>query len=148
MLSIMEPIATPGNHPSVSNRDAWQEAFMADIRFFKRRAPARPLQARQPGAVRCRREASSPAPVALDGEPAVLIGRDGNLTLTVRRWRSRLYLQRRQRLAGGGGTTLSLVFHRQEEFAQWCSGDPARFDEPLLLAQLRRLGDEAFHDAD
>ncbi|MBZ8143341.1 hypothetical protein CLD22_26215 [Rubrivivax gelatinosus] len=81
----------------------------------------------------------------IDGA-GVLVSNTGTLTLTVRRWRSRLYLERRERLPTGAMTAVSMVFHCPQEFAAWCGADPTRFDEPLLAAQLRRLGDAAFSD--
>lgn len=79
---------------------------------------------------------------------SVLVNRSGTLTLTARRWRSRLFLERRERLPDGATTALSMVFQRQQEFATWCSGEPVRFEEPLLLSQLRRFGDAAFSNDD
>ncbi|MBK1712151.1 hypothetical protein CKO43_05080 [Rubrivivax gelatinosus] len=73
-----------------------------------------------------------------------LASSDGALRLVARRWPSRLYVERSQQLPGGSTATLSMVFDSVGAFESWCGVDPARFEEPLMLAQLRRFGHEVF----
>lgn len=80
------------------------------------------------------------------GEPTALrlTSSDGAIRLLARRWRSQLYVERCQQLPGGSTVTVYVMFDSASAFESWCGGDPARFGEPLMLAQLRRFGHEVF----
>ncbi|MBZ8143893.1 hypothetical protein CLD22_29340 [Rubrivivax gelatinosus] len=77
-----------------------------------------------------------------------LASSDGAIRLLARRWPSQLYVERSQQLPGGSTATLSVVFDSASAFESWCGVDPARFGEPLMLAQLRRFGHEVFGERD
>ena len=55
-----------------------------------------------------------------------------------------LYVERQQSRRPGTQTIQSVRFGDTQGFEAWCDEDPMRFDEPRLLAQVRREGTELF----
>jgi hypothetical protein len=66
----------------------------------------------------------------------------GHVSIAITRVAAGLLLQREEVPAQGPRTLVVAVFKDLASFARWCDDDPIRFDQPLLLHQLRRDGDE------
>jgi hypothetical protein len=49
-----------------------------------------------------------------------------------------LYVEREDVPRRGLRTTQSILFANAQQFAEWCDGDPVRFEYPLLHVSLKR----------
>jgi hypothetical protein len=55
-----------------------------------------------------------------------------------------LFVERVEWRSGKERTVHAAIFRSKESFERWCDGDPIRFDDPLLYANLKRGADELF----
>lgn len=68
--------------------------------------------------------------------------RRDRVSIAITRVPAGLLLQREEVPAQGPRTLVVTVFQDRASFMRWCDEDPIRFDQPLMLHQLRREGDE------
>jgi hypothetical protein len=68
--------------------------------------------------------------------------RRDRVSIAITRVPAGLLLQREEVPAQGPRTLVVTVFQDRASFVRWCDEDPIRFDQPLMLHQLRREGDE------
>ena len=72
----------------------------------------------------------------------VLASANGRLRFTLRRCDAGLMVQRCSATADGERVLQVLSLPHEDALDQWCDDDPSRFDDPLLLSNVKRCGRE------
>lgn len=96
---------------------------------------------------RGRRSTGRTADLARDHHPDRIASahraeRRDRVSIAIKRVATGLLLLREEVPAEGPRTLAVTVFEDRASFVRWCDEDPIRFDQPLMLHQLRREGDE------
>ena len=109
--------------------------------------PARPLGEKR-AALQARKRATG-APGLLSSRAAapgerLFSSSDARIAFSLKPTATGLVLERTQQHLTGVCLVQTMVFPDAARFERWCASEPVRFDEPVLFAQLRREGHEAF----
>lgn len=112
--------------------------------------PARPLGAKRSALVAKRADscvlaAGRNAALAAPGD-ALLITKDGSVTILLRATNYGLLMERTQRQGAGVRLLQAMVFGDAKSFDHWCAVEPLRFEDGLLFSKLVREGHAAFSD--
>lgn len=111
--------------------------------------PARPLGTKR-AALRIRRMAVAMAAAAANANAnrprieTVCLASSAAVAFGLRLTSSGLLVERKQQRSDGVRLVQTMVFADAACFERWCASEPIRFDDPVLYAQLRREGREAF----